>query len=148
MVQSQNHIELGLSNGFLYVISWVTWKFYECRSISNYTKSFQIFDDTIDEHGHHGSRGIGKAISYAFKSIGIDVFAASKNNIYTSNLNSVKKLEEHTQTDVLILNICGSPPKQFSTITEEIGNFVKSTVKNDIKYLSGVTIRFDDINSN
>ncbi len=126
----------------------MTWKFYECRSISNYTKSFQIFDDTIDEHGHHGSHGIGKAISYAFKLIDIDIFAALKNDIDISNLNSVKKLEEHTQTDVLILNICGSPPKQFSTITEEIGNFVKAIIQNNIKYLSGVTIRFDDINSN
>ena len=26
---------------------------------------------------------------------------------------------------------------------EEIGNFVKSVIKNNIKYISGVTIRFD-----
>jgi 3-oxoacyl-[acyl-carrier protein] reductase len=67
-----------------------------------------------------GSRGIGKAISDALKSIKIDVFAASKKDIDTSNLQSVKKfLEKHTQTDILILNTGGPAPKQFSTITED-----------------------------
>jgi 3-oxoacyl-[acyl-carrier protein] reductase len=67
-----------------------------------------------------GSRGIGKAISDALKSIGIDVFAASKNDIDTSDLSSVKKfLEKHNQTDVLVLNTGGPAPKQFSTITED-----------------------------
>ena len=31
---------------------------------------------------------------------------------------------------------------------QEIGNFVKSIVENNIKYLSGVTINFDGANSN
>jgi len=31
---------------------------------------------------------------------------------------------------------------------EEIGNFVKSIIQNDIKYLSGVVINFDGANSN
>jgi len=67
-----------------------------------------------------GSRGIGKAISESLKSIEIDVFAASKNDIDTSDLNSVKKfLQEHNQTDILILNTGGPAPKQFSTITED-----------------------------
>ena len=67
-----------------------------------------------------GSRGIGKAISESLKSIKIDVFAASKNDIDTSDLTSVKKfLEIHNQTDVLILNTGGPEPKPFSTITEE-----------------------------
>jgi 3-oxoacyl-[acyl-carrier protein] reductase len=67
-----------------------------------------------------GSRGIGKAISDALKAIEIDVFAASKNDIDTSNLNSVKKfVENHTSTDILILNTGGPVPKQFSDITEE-----------------------------
>ena len=49
-----------------------------------------------------GSRGIGKAISDSLKSIEIDVFAASKNDIDTSDLKSVKKfLEKNTQTDIL-----------------------------------------------
>jgi len=67
-----------------------------------------------------GSRGIGKAIAESLKSIEINVFAASKNDIDTSDLNSVKKfLETHNQTDILILNTGGPAPKQFSTITEE-----------------------------
>ena len=67
-----------------------------------------------------GSRGIGKAISDALKSIKIDVFAASKNDIDTSDLNSVKKfVENHNQTDILILNTGGPAPKQFLDITEE-----------------------------
>jgi len=67
-----------------------------------------------------GSRGIGKAISDSLKSIEIDVFAASKNDIDTSDLNSVRKfLEKHNQTDILVLNTGGPAPKQFSTITED-----------------------------
>jgi 3-oxoacyl-[acyl-carrier protein] reductase len=67
-----------------------------------------------------GSRGIGKAISDSLKTIEIDVFAASKNDIDTSDLNSVKKfLENHIQTDILVLNTGGPAPKPFSSITEE-----------------------------
>ena len=67
-----------------------------------------------------GSRGIGKAISDSLKSIKMDVFAASKNDIDTSNLDSVKKfLEIHQETDILILNTGGPVPKPFSSITEE-----------------------------
>ncbi|MGY5148910.1 MAG: SDR family NAD(P)-dependent oxidoreductase [Candidatus Nitrosopumilus sp. bin_68KS] len=67
-----------------------------------------------------GSRGIGKAIAESLKSIEIDVFAASKKDIDTSNLDSVKKfLDTHNQTDILILNTGGPTPKQFSEITEE-----------------------------
>ena len=70
-----------------------------------------------------GSRGIGKAISNSLGSIEIDVFAASKKDIDTSNLDSVKKfLEEHNETDILILNTGGPEPKPFSTITKEDWN--------------------------
>jgi 3-oxoacyl-[acyl-carrier protein] reductase len=70
-----------------------------------------------------GSRGIGKAISDSLKSIEIDVFAASKKDIDTSDLNSVKKfLEKNTQTDILILNTGGPAPKPFITITENDWN--------------------------
>jgi 3-oxoacyl-[acyl-carrier protein] reductase len=67
-----------------------------------------------------GSRGIGKSISNALKTIEIDVFTASKKEIDTSNLESVKKfLEKNTQTDILVLNTGGPKPKPFLTITEE-----------------------------
>ena len=70
-----------------------------------------------------GSRGIGKSISNALKTIEIDVFAASKNEINTSNLDSVRKfLEKNTQTDILVLNTGGPEPKQFLTITEDDWN--------------------------
>ena len=67
-----------------------------------------------------GSRGIGKAISDSLKSIEIDVLTASKKDIDTSNLDSVRKfIKNHDQTDILILNTGGPEPKLFSTITEE-----------------------------
>ena len=66
-----------------------------------------------------GSRGIGKAISDSLKSLEIDVFAASKKDIDTSNLDSVKKfLDVHDETDILVLNTGGPEPKPFLTITE------------------------------
>ena len=67
-----------------------------------------------------GSRGIGKAISEALNSIGMDVVAASKNDIDTSNLDSVRSfVKDHDQTDILVLNTGGPVPKKFSEITEE-----------------------------
>jgi len=70
-----------------------------------------------------GSRGIGKAISDSLKSIKIDVFAASKKDIDTSDLNSVRKfLDKNIQTDILILNTGGPEPKPFITITEDDWN--------------------------
>jgi 3-oxoacyl-[acyl-carrier protein] reductase len=66
-----------------------------------------------------GSRGIGEAISDSLKTIEIDVFAASKKDIDTSNLDSVKKfLEVHDETDILVLNTGGPEPKPFLTISE------------------------------
>ena len=70
-----------------------------------------------------GSRGIGKAISDSLRSIKIDVFAASKSDIDTSNLDSVKKfIDKNNETDILVLNTGGPEPKLFSTITKEDWN--------------------------
>ncbi|RZD48451.1 MAG: short-chain dehydrogenase [Thaumarchaeota archaeon] len=70
-----------------------------------------------------GSRGIGKAISDSLKTLEIDVFATSKNEIDTSNLDSVRKfLEKNADTDILVLNTGGPEPKLFSNITEEDWN--------------------------
>ena len=67
-----------------------------------------------------GSRGIGKAISDALKTIKIDVVAASKKDIDTSDLDSVREfVKNHNQTDILILNTGGPAPKPFHIITEE-----------------------------
>ena len=67
-----------------------------------------------------GSRGIGKAIAESLKSINCQVFAASKEDIDTSNLKSVKDfLEIHKETDILILNTGGPQAKEFSEVTED-----------------------------
>ncbi len=67
-----------------------------------------------------GSKGIGKAIANSLSSIGCDVVAASSKDIDTSNLSSVKKfIKKHKQTDILVLNTGGPPPKQFWDVTED-----------------------------
>lgn len=71
-----------------------------------------------------GSRGIGKAISDSLKSLKIDVLATSKKEVDTSDLESVEKfLEKNNQTDILVLNTGGPPPKHFATITEKDWKF-------------------------
>ncbi len=72
-----------------------------------------------------GSRGIGNAISNALKSIEIDVFAASKNDIDTSNLDSVKKFLEQirkgkplTVTDSRMTRFIMSIPEATNLILE------------------------------
>ncbi len=67
-----------------------------------------------------GSKGIGKAIADALSSINCDVIATSRKEIDTSNLSSVKKfITKHKQTDILVLNTGGPPPKQFQDVTEK-----------------------------
>lgn len=67
-----------------------------------------------------GSRGIGKAISDGLESIGYDVLSTSRNELDTSDLNSVKKFTENNKkTDVLVLNTGGPPAKEFDSVTEE-----------------------------
>ena len=67
-----------------------------------------------------GSRGIGKAIANSLVSIGYDVIATSKKELDTSNLNSVKDfVQNHNETDVLVLNTGGPPAKEFFSVTEE-----------------------------
>lgn len=66
-----------------------------------------------------GSKGIGKAIAESLSSIGCDVTATSRKDLDTSNLASVKKfIKKHKQTDILVLNTGGPPPKQFKDVTE------------------------------
>jgi 3-oxoacyl-[acyl-carrier protein] reductase len=67
-----------------------------------------------------GSKGIGKAIADSLSSIGCDVVATSRKEIDTANLNSVKKfIKKYKQTDILVLNTGGPPPKTFSEVTEK-----------------------------
>ena len=67
-----------------------------------------------------GSRGIGKAISDSLRSIDCDVFAASKEDIDTSDLEKVKQFViDHDKTDILVLNTGGPQAKQFFDVTED-----------------------------
>jgi 3-oxoacyl-[acyl-carrier protein] reductase len=67
-----------------------------------------------------GSKGIGKAIANSLSSIGCDVIATSRKEIDTANLASVKRfIKKQKQTDILVLNTGGPPPKQFSEVTEK-----------------------------
>lgn len=66
-----------------------------------------------------GSRGIGKAIADSFKTIGYEVIATSKNDLDTSDLQSVKNfIQSQEETDVLVLNTGGPPAKEFSSVNE------------------------------
>jgi len=70
-----------------------------------------------------GSRGIGKAISESLKTLDIDVVAASKADIDTSNMQSVRKfLQTYSNTDILVLNTGGPPVIEFKKISEEDWN--------------------------
>ena len=67
-----------------------------------------------------GSRGIGRAITDSLKSINLDVVATSKNDLDTSNLDSVLGFVElNKETDILVLNTGGPEPKEFFSITED-----------------------------
>ena len=67
-----------------------------------------------------GSRGMGKAIASSLSSIGYDVIATSKNELDTSDLKSVNNfVQTHKETDILVLNTGGPPPKEFYSVTEE-----------------------------
>lgn len=70
-----------------------------------------------------GSRGIGKAISDSLIEIGCQVISTSKIELDTSDLTSVKNfVKENNETDILVLNTGGPPPKEFSQITEDDWN--------------------------
>ena len=67
-----------------------------------------------------GSRGIGKAIAESLETLEIEVFAASKNDVDTSNLENVRKfVSDFSKADILVLNTGGPQPKPFESITEE-----------------------------
>jgi len=67
-----------------------------------------------------GTSGMGKAIAESLSSIGCDVFAASRKDIDTSDLSSVKNfIKKYKETDILVLNTGGPAPKQFYDVTEK-----------------------------
>ena len=65
-----------------------------------------------------GSRGIGKAIAESLNSIDIEIIATSKQDIDTSNLESVRKFsEKNDNVDILVLNTGGPPVIEFNKIS-------------------------------
>lgn len=67
-----------------------------------------------------GSRGIGKAVAEALQEIDIQVVATSSQELDTSNIDQVKQyIQEHRETDILVLNTGGPPAKNFFEISEQ-----------------------------
>tara|TARA_Y100000590_G_scaffold411800_1_gene506174 strand:- start:300 stop:947 length:648 start_codon:yes stop_codon:yes gene_type:complete len=70
-----------------------------------------------------GSRGIGEAIAKSLSSLEIDVVATSKQDVDTSNLQSVKEFsQKNSTTDILVLNTGGPPMMEFNAISEDDWN--------------------------
>jgi 3-oxoacyl-[acyl-carrier protein] reductase len=70
-----------------------------------------------------GSRGLGRAVADALKSIGCKVTATSRKELDTSDLDSVRKfIAGCKETDILVLNTGGPPKRDFFEIKEEEWN--------------------------
>jgi 3-oxoacyl-[acyl-carrier protein] reductase len=70
-----------------------------------------------------GSRGIGKAIVESLNSLDVEIIAASKQDVDTSNLESVRKFsEKNNNADILVLNTGGPPVIEFNKISEDDWN--------------------------
>ncbi|CUR50969.1 Short-chain dehydrogenase/reductase SDR [Nitrosotalea devaniterrae] len=70
-----------------------------------------------------GSRGIGRSIASSLRSINCQVIQTSRNDIDTSDLQSVKKfVAQQKYTDIIVLNTGGPPAKSFFDITEHEWN--------------------------
>jgi 3-oxoacyl-[acyl-carrier protein] reductase len=93
-------------------------------------------------------------ISSAYRAAFVEVFKVLSKEYAEKNISCVNIAPGPINTDrtqELIKNV-----KEFEKTLpmkrlgepEEIGNFVKAIVENNIKYLSGVTINFDGANSN
>lgn len=65
-----------------------------------------------------GSRGLGRAVADSLAEIGYNVISTSRNNIDTSDLESVKRFAKlYKETDILVLNTGGPPPNTFENVT-------------------------------
>ena len=70
-----------------------------------------------------GSRGIGKAIAESLNSLDVEIIATSKQDIDTSDLESVRKFsEKNGSADILVLNTGGPPVIEFNKISEDDWN--------------------------
>ncbi|MXX21055.1 MAG: SDR family oxidoreductase [Cenarchaeum sp. SB0661_bin_35] len=67
-----------------------------------------------------GTRGIGDAISDSLRRQSHDVISVGHHDINTSDLDSVRRfIHNNPQTDILVLNTGGPPPKKFTDVTEQ-----------------------------
>lgn len=67
-----------------------------------------------------GSRGLGRAVAESLSAIGYKVTATSRKEIDTSDLDSVRRFaDSHPETDILVLNTGGPPPKTFENVSTE-----------------------------
>ncbi len=67
-----------------------------------------------------GSRGIGREIAVAISKLNYNVIAASHSDIDTSNIEDVEKFcRNNPDTDVLVLNTGGPPPKEFDAVKRQ-----------------------------
>ena len=70
-----------------------------------------------------GSRGIGKAIVESLNSLDVEIISTSKQDVDTSNLESVRKFsEKNNSVDILVLNTGGPPVIEFNKISEDDWN--------------------------
>jgi len=66
------------------------------------------------------SRGIGKAIADAISGIGYRVVGTSSSELDTGNIEDVIRFcRSNRETDVLVLNTGGPPPKEFGEVSRE-----------------------------
>lgn len=93
-------------------------------------------------------------ISSAYRAAFSEVFKILSKNYATKNISCINIAPGPINTDrtkELIKNVEDfkkSLPMGRLGEPEEIGNFVKAIIENNVKYLSGVTINFDGANSN
>ena len=93
-------------------------------------------------------------ISSAYRAAFAEVFKVLSKNYAQKNISCINIAPGPINTDrtkELIENIKEyekSLPMKRLGEPEEIGNFVRAIIENNIKYLTGVTINFDGANSN
>jgi 3-oxoacyl-[acyl-carrier protein] reductase len=93
-------------------------------------------------------------ISSAYRAAFNEVFKILSKKYAEKNINCINIAPGQINTDrtqELISNVQEfkkSLPMKRLGEPEEIGNFIKGIIENNVKYLTGVTINFDGANSN
>ena len=93
----------------------------------------------LHEHEIRKKEGLFKLLSKDFAARDISCINIAPGLIDTDRMHEVIKNAEEMKKNI--------PMKRFGK-PEEIGDFVKAIIENNIKYLSGVVINFDGASSN